>query len=47
MGPLPNNGASKVVRFAPRAVTGIRFRVSAVSRTTRSVGLAEIRAYTP
>jgi hypothetical protein len=47
VGPLPNNGASKVIRFAPRVVTAIRFRVAEVSPTTRSVGLAEIRAYTP
>lgn len=45
VGPLPNNGASRVVRFRPRVVTGVRFRVTAVSPTTRSVGLAEIRAY--
>ncbi len=46
VGPLPNNGAAKVIRFRPRAVTGIRFRITEVSSTTRSVGLAEIRAYT-
>jgi LmbE family N-acetylglucosaminyl deacetylase len=46
VGPLPNNGASKVVRFRPRDVTGVRFRITAVSGTTRSVGLAEVRAYT-
>lgn len=46
VGPLPNNGASKVIRFSPREVTGVRFRINEVSRTTRSVGLAEVRAYT-
>jgi LmbE family N-acetylglucosaminyl deacetylase len=46
VGPLPNNGAAKVIRFRPREVTGVRFRINEVSGTTRSVGLAELRAYT-
>jgi hypothetical protein len=45
VGALPNNGASKVIRFRTRAVSGVRFRITEVSRTTRSVGLAEVRAY--
>ena len=45
VGPLPSNGTPKVVHFSPRTVTALRFTVTAVSRTTRSIGLAEIRAY--
>jgi LmbE family N-acetylglucosaminyl deacetylase len=46
VGPLPNNGTSKVIRFSPREVTAVRFRIDEVSRTTRSAGLAEVRTYT-
>jgi len=46
VGPLSTNGTPKVIGFRPRTVTALRFTVTAVSRTTRSAGLAEIRAYT-
>lgn len=45
VGPLPGNGTPAVISFRPRTVTALRFTVTAVSRTTRSAGLAEIRAY--
>jgi LmbE family N-acetylglucosaminyl deacetylase len=45
VGPLPNDGSPKVIRFRPRRVTALRFTITAVSPTTRSTGLAEVRAY--
>ena len=44
--PLPNNGATKHVRFPPRNVTSIRVTITAVSPTTKNAGLKTIRAYT-
>lgn len=45
VGPLPADGIPRVIHFRPRTVTALRFTVTTVSRTTRSVGLAEIRTY--
>ncbi len=45
VGPLPNGAVPKVIHFSPRTVTALRFTVTRVSQTTRSAGLAEIRAY--
>jgi LmbE family N-acetylglucosaminyl deacetylase len=45
VGPLPDNGRAKVVRFRPRYVAGVRFEITSVSPTTRSAGLAEIRVF--
>lgn len=44
--PLNNDGTATVVNFAPRAATSLHFEVTAVSRSTVNVGLAEIEAYT-
>jgi LmbE family N-acetylglucosaminyl deacetylase len=44
-GALPNDGSVKVITFAPRSVTSMRFTVTSVSSSTRNVGLAELQAY--
>lgn len=44
---LDDGGAVQRVAFAARHVTWVRFTVGSVSRTTRNVGLAEIRAFAP
>lgn len=46
VGALPNDGRASVVTFTPRRVSKVRFRVDAVSSTTRNVGLAELQAFT-
>jgi LmbE family N-acetylglucosaminyl deacetylase len=46
VGPLPDDGTPLTVRFTPKTVTGLRFTITAVSRTTLNAGLAEIRAVT-
>ncbi len=43
---LPNEGVQKVVTFAPRTITSLRLTVTAVSPTTRNIGLAEIQVQT-
>ncbi len=40
---LPNNGTGYTVTFAKRTVTAMTFTATAVSGTTRNVGLAEIQ----
>ncbi|MBB4738514.1 hypothetical protein BJY16_001973 [Actinoplanes octamycinicus] len=42
---LPDNGEAKVVTFAPKKVTNVRFTVTAVGAKTVNVGLAELQAY--
>ncbi|WP_189334550.1 DUF7402 domain-containing protein [Actinoplanes ianthinogenes] len=42
---LPDNGEAKVVTFAPKRVTNVRFTVTAVSAATKNVGLAELQVY--
>lgn len=46
VGALPNDGSAMEVRFAPRRVTSVRFRVDAVSGSTHNIGLAELQAFT-
>ncbi len=46
VGPLPDNGAPLVIRFAPKVVTSLRFVVTGVSKVTKNTGLAEIRTIT-
>jgi LmbE family N-acetylglucosaminyl deacetylase len=46
IGALPNNGATKHFRFPPRSVTSVRLKITAVSPTTKNLGLKAIRAYT-
>lgn len=45
VGPLPDNGSAKIVTFAPKVVTGMRFTITSVAATTTSAGLAELQAY--
>lgn len=44
---LDNGGAVQRITFTARQVGWVRFTVGSVSSTTRNVGLAEIRAFTP
>ncbi|WFR66466.1 discoidin domain-containing protein [Curtobacterium flaccumfaciens] len=44
---LDNGGSVQRVTFPARPVGWVRFTVGSVSSTTRNVGLAEIRAYSP
>ncbi len=43
VGSLPNAGTAKTLKFSTKTVTWVKFTVSKVSSTTRSVGLAEIQ----
>ncbi len=45
LGALPNNGSGLTVGFPARTVTSVRVLVTAVSATTRNVGLAELETY--
>ncbi|MEV6306040.1 discoidin domain-containing protein [Actinoplanes sp. NPDC051861] len=45
VGALPNNGEAKIVTFAPKPMWSFKFTVTAVSATTKNVGLAEIQAF--
>ena len=45
LGPLPNNGSGLTVWFPARTVTSVRLLVTAVSATTRNIGLAELETY--
>ena len=44
-GALANNGSALTLSFPPRTVTSVRLTITAVSTTTRNVGLAEIETY--
>jgi hypothetical protein len=46
VGALKNNGAATTVTFTARATTSVRLTITAVSRSTRNIGLAEIRTWT-
>src|SRR6202042_3342881 len=43
---LPNDGTPLTVSFAAKTVTSMKLTVTAVSGTTKNVGLAEIQAFT-
>ena len=45
LGALPNDGSGLTVWFPARTVTSVRLLVTAVSATTRNVGLAELETY--
>ncbi len=45
LGELPNNGSGLTVRFPARTVTSVRLLVTAVSGSTKNVGLAELETY--
>ncbi|MGV8964702.1 MAG: DUF7402 domain-containing protein [Cellulomonas sp.] len=44
-GPLANNGSPLSLRFPSRTTTSVRLKITAVSATTRNVGLAELETY--
>jgi LmbE family N-acetylglucosaminyl deacetylase len=46
VGALNNSGAATTVTFPARATTSVRLTITAVSRATRNIGLAEIQTWT-
>jgi hypothetical protein len=46
VGTLNNSGAATTVSFTARATTSVRLTITAVSRSTRNIGLAEIQTWT-
>jgi len=45
VGTLPNDGSALTLTFPAKTVTSLKLTVTAVSATTRNVGLAEIQTF--